>query len=406
MSLSSRWLTLCVMVAVGCQEYNLSKVDEGEGVDTAVPDATTPPETTEPTDTPEPEDTSVPFEGVPDILVEPPLLDFGALAAGETVEGMFTITNVGDGVLTLGEPSLGVGSDAFTLDAPSLIDIAPGLSVETFVEYSPVTGADVGVVLVPSNDPDTPVAEVDLRGQLLAPDIPTAVCGVTPSVVEAIHETATWVGSGSSDPDGRPLTYAWRLLTMPPGSVPSMPVAPPTEPDRAGFRPDLVGIYTAELVVTNDIGVSSEPCVAELEAIPASVLWVEMFWSAGGDDMDLHLVRDGGSLRTGQDCYYANCKGAGLAWGPGGPAGDPVLDIDDIPGRGPENINIEFPENVIYQVWVHDYPGSRYTPANDVTVRIYLSGVLAWEDTRPISGEDSDNPFAEIDWASRTVTGR
>ncbi len=320
-----------------------------------------------------------------------------------TVEGLFRISNVGKGDLQLGVPTLETAS-AFTLDAPSLIDIPPGISVDAFVEYTPTTGLETGLVLIPSNDPDTPVAEVELRGSLAEPDVPTAVCGVAPARVEAVHETATWIGSGSSDPDGRPLVYAWSLVSFPAGSSPTMPAGAPTDPDRPGFRPDLVGFYTAELVVTNDLGVSSEPCQAELEAIPAADLWVEMFWAERGDDMDLHLLRDGGGLRTGQDCYYANCTG-GLRWGPGGAAGDPVLDLDDIPGRGPENINIDIPEDVTYQVWVHDYPGSRFTGGNDVTVRIYLAGVLEWEDTRTISGEDSDNPFAEIDWTTRTVTG-
>ena len=402
---SPRWLALGALLAVGCQEYNVSKIDEGEAIDSAVPEVTTPPASTPDTITTPPVDSGEPEEtGTPDILVDPWILNFGPVEHGETVDGMFRISNVGDGDLWLGEPTL-ESDGAFVVDAPSLVTLAPGMSIDTFVEYTPGSGSDVGIVYIPSDDPDTPIAEVELRGSLAEPDVPVAVCGVTPSRVEALHETATWIGSGSSDPAGRPLTYAWRLVSIPTGSVPTMPAGSPTEPDRPGFRPDVVGFYTAELIVTNDLGVSSEPCFAELEAIPAADLWVEMFWSERGDDMDLHLVRDGGSLRSGQDCYYANCRG-GLSWGPGGRAGDPRLDIDDIPGRGPENINIDLPEDVVYQVWVHDYPGSRYTPANNVTVRIYLAGVLTWEETRAISGEDSDNPFAEIDWATRTVTGR
>jgi uncharacterized protein YfaP (DUF2135 family) len=108
-------------------------------------------------------------------------------------------------------------------------------------------------------------------------------------------------------------------------------------------------------------------------------------------------------MRTGQDCYYANCTG-GLAWGPGGVAGDPRLDLDDISGTGPENINIQSPENIVYDVVVHDFPGSVVNAVNNVTVNIYRSGVLAWTNTIGISGENTDTYFATIDWTTQTVT--
>jgi hypothetical protein len=405
-----RWgFALLVMMAWGCSEaeYGITKADEGVALDTAdpgttPPDPTTPDTTTPPIDTAPPVETEEPVELPPDILVSPLILDFGPVEGGATAEGMFTISNVGEGPLWLGEPTVETTGE-FDLDAPSLIEIGPGESVDTFVEFTPSFGLSEGRVLIPSDDPDTPIAEVELRGSLMEPDLPTAVCSVSPSRIEAIHESATWIGSGSTDPDGRPLTYEWTLVARPPGATASMPGGAPTNSDRSGFVPDVVGFYRSELVVTNDIGVSSAPCVAELEAIPAADLWVEMFWTRSGDDMDLHLTRDGGRLRTGQDCYYANCRTSGLSWGPGGADGDPVLDIDDIADVGPENVNIDRPEDTHYQVWVHDYPGSVRTAGNDVTVRIYLAGVLEWEDTRTISGEDSETPFADIDWASRSV---
>ena len=84
----------------------------------------------------------------------------------------------------------------------------------------------------------------------------------------------------------------------------------------------------------------------------------------------------------------------------------PLWDLDDIEGTGPENINISDPQtNGKYTVVVHDYRGS--TPdvydANNVTVNIYLNGTLSWTDTRPISGDNTVNEFAEIDWSTGTV---
>lgn len=138
--------------------------------------------------------------------------------------------------------------------------------------------------------------------------------------------------------------------------------------------------------------------------VPGEDLWVEMFWSQSGEDMDLHLVRGTGNLNSNQDCYYGNCIRGGLDWGPAGADGNPSLDLDDVPNRGPENINISTPENgTVYHVWVHDYPGSVRSSATDVTVNVYLGGILEFTDTRAISNEDDEVEFAEIDWGSRSV---
>lgn len=232
---------------------------------------------------------------------------------------------------------------------------------------------------------------------------PTAQCSVSPNPAFALLDAVTWSGAGSSDPSGSALTYSWSLVAQPAGSAVSMPSGAASNPDRSGFIPDLAGLYTGQLIVTNTYGISSDPCIVNLDVVPAEDLWVEMFWSNSGEDMDLHLVRDVGNLRSGQDCYFSNCL-SGRPWGTASVDDNPFLDLDDIPGTGPENINIASPENLVYHVWVHDYPGSVRNAATDVTVNIYLGGVLVWTDTQSISGEDTDNWFADIDWSTQTVT--
>ena len=240
---------------------------------------------------------------------------------------------------------------------------------------------------------------------------PVAVCDVTPNPISPPFESATWVGNDSYDlGDADIVDYDWRLVFSPEGSTVTMPTG---GANRTPFTPSLAGDYVGRLVVTNDAGLSSDPCEVTLEAIPAQNLWVELFWSEPQDDMDLHLLAPGGTLETGSDCYYANCTESAqfffpMDWGISGYDDDnPVLDLDDIPGTGPENINIADPQyDGVYTVVVHDYTGS--TPDvygdNEVTVNIYLDGTLAWTDTRIISGDGSYTYFARIDWTTGTIT--
>lgn len=237
------------------------------------------------------------------------------------------------------------------------------------------------------------------------PGRPVAVCSVAPNPVTPPFEAATWDGSGSYDPDGGTITqYRWTLVDQPDGSGLTINGSGAVS---APFTAQVAGTYTGELVVTNDSGVESNPCQVDLEAVPAEDLWIEMYWNHSGDDMDLHLLAPGHSTRdleTTWDCYYANCVGSGLNWGEPGGMDNPVLDLDDIPGTGPENINIDAPEEGVYTVAVHDYPGSVYNGNNDVTVNIYLDGALEWTATKNVNDENGYVEFAEIDYATRSIT--
>lgn len=353
-------------------------------------------------------------DDTPAIAVDPVELDFGAVERGNSVTGVVTLSSVGGLILDVSSTEISEGSSTFSLLNTAAGRYEPGETGEMIITYESSGEAAVGELLIVSNDPDQPNLTVPLLSSIIIDDTgdrdtgtvvssPVAVCSVDPSEILAIHESATWTGSSSYDTDGGTITaYNWTLISMPVGSSASMPGG---TMNRRNFVPDVAGEYVGELIVTDDDGNYSDPCYATLTATAGEGLWIEMFWTNSGDDMDLHLLDNGGSLTTNSDCYYGNCTWGGLDWGVrGNSSDDPILDLDDIPGVGPENINIDTPARGLYTVYVHDYPGSSYIGRNDVTVNVYIGGSLAWTDTRNINLENCYEPFVEIDLPSGTTS--
>jgi uncharacterized protein YfaP (DUF2135 family) len=134
---------------------------------------------------------------------------------------------------------------------------------------------------------------------------------------------------------------------------------------------DVAGTFTLGLVVTDDLGGQSTQCSVTINSVPRSGLHVQMTWDQPVNDIDLHLARNGTNWCSNDDCYYA---GRTRTWG-GGNA-NPSLDIDDLNGFGPENIEIESPADGNYTVGVGMYSHSR--DAN-VAVKIFVGGQLEYE---------------------------
>lgn len=110
----------------------------------------------------------------PDIVVSPPMLDFGKLSAsnGETGYQLITIANIGDASLTIDSVSLDVDGSPFELGTIGSVLLAPGAATDLPVTFVPTTfDAVSAVVRVDSNDPDTPTVNVDLLGSAAAPEI-------------------------------------------------------------------------------------------------------------------------------------------------------------------------------------------------------------------------------------------
>ncbi len=334
----------------------------------------------------------------PDIQADPESVGFGAINSGDTMTEQVDLSNVGSGTIIIGDVTYS-GAPEITIDAAGVegAELSGNDTAVLDVIFSPggATGAFSGEVAVESNDPDENPLIIPVSG---SSGVPFAYCHADPPEVLAIWESSTFYaedeqGNQSGDPNYtfNELTFNWFFLSTPQGSQVTMPSG--TASTRT-VTPDMAGTYEAQLTVCNPLEMCSDPCITSFEATMDEDLWVEMYWTYSGDDMDLHLLSPGGTYwDTQSDCHWRNMT---PSWGANGVADDPALDLDDISGTGPENINIGSPQDGTYTVIVHDYPGSSYQNSNPTTVRVYIEGVVACEDTRNISGEDSVNYFFEV----------
>jgi hypothetical protein len=182
---------------------------------------------------------------------------------------------------------------------------------------------------------------------------------------------AVTLTGAATDPDGGAIaSWSWTLVSAPAGASGtfSSPSSQTTQ-----FTPNLVGVYTIRLTVVDDDGMSAS-CTTTVTATGLGIR-VEVIWNTASSDVDTHLLRmASGSpwFNTPNDCYYANRT---PSWDAAGTADDPRLDIDDVDGFGPENINVDVPvTGNTYRVGIHYY-SDHGAGASSVTVRIYCGDV-------------------------------
>jgi hypothetical protein len=132
-----------------------------------------------------------------------------------------------------------------TIETPSFIaDVAGDYSIQLVVTDSLGTASSPALVTISFND----VA-------------PIANAGLSQSAV--IGETVTLNGSGSTDTDGKPLTYKWSIVSAPSGSKAT--ISNPTA-EIASFVPDVAGTFVVQLIVNDGI-LNSLPATTEIMAV-------------------------------------------------------------------------------------------------------------------------------------------
>ena len=100
----------------------------------------------------------------PDIVVDPPSIDFGMVSSGGFEVRTVTILNQGDEALEVDDAIIASGI-GFSVDASNLpITLAAGEETTFDVRFDPMGAENYGAADVSSNDPDSPIVTVDLFG--------------------------------------------------------------------------------------------------------------------------------------------------------------------------------------------------------------------------------------------------
>lgn len=392
--------------------------------------------------------------GIPDLDVDPLECNFGRVAAGSVKECTIVLTNTGnrelvfdsvdfvpeyDGVTLPTKPADSVEEPFGFFGRPpardDVIAAAPENNVVNLaLRFTPdVLGSYASKILITTNDPDEPEIFVDLIGVGVNP--PTCEIAIK-SVNGAEYSATTTIeplddiiltaeASAASTASGSIASVGWQIIDRPQGSTAALTNPNGTETgfsfaDVLGI--DLAGRYRVRATVIDDLDTESvNPCELEFEAVPTDTILAQLSWDTDYGDMDLHLVKEDSQGRfcaTGvtagpiatdcgftseQDCYYGNCKATSSStpdWDGDGilqSEGDPSLDIDDLSGYGPENINIDVAPAGRYLVGVDYFGGSSGSGIVGNTIRIYLYGQLQAEFFSELTNSDWWE-VAIIDW--------
>jgi hypothetical protein len=362
----------------------------------------------------------------PCIEVAPAMVDFGFVPAGGIAVQSFVVRSCGTNDLLIDSLTIEPAGAPFKITTSTPTPempgrLAPGQQASVSLRAQlpeTLTGTATAKVVIRSNvleEVNVPgeigVVHVPLRAKSNLP--PLAIVGGEQTVEPWSRVTLDGTAShDQDDPPDDPISFRWTIISAPDGSTTRLERASTSQPS---FWVDLTGRYEIQLVVTDALGLESEPATAIVEALPTNAIRIELTWDHPDSDLDLHLIREPGAFcDCATDCHYRDC-GRRPDWFPGTPGSNPSLDIDDRSGFGPENINIDGhgPSRLVqagsYQIAVHYYSSndgisSWPTNVSNATVRVYILGLLAGELTRAMT-EDNEVWFAgRINWPEKTVT--
>ena len=369
--------------------------------------------------------------GLPDICDYPESLEFGLVGQNDVARESVPMKNCGvrdlliDEVFFCATPAEGETADARGCGADQQIRLSTALAAGQPLPPSSALSVEVlfrpldllehsGDLVIVSNDPDENPVVIPVVGRGSA--CPTAVAELVdapdfePFDIVRIDGSNS-MASGSSVPGSFLGRFAWSPRQRPLGSI---EIPNPDDGVATEIAVELAGRYIVALDVFETIfdpnGVllgevrSCEPALVTFDVVPTEELLIQLVWDHADADLDLHLVRAGGQVFTHEDdCYFSNREPAQSTdeplWSVVSEE-NPVLDVDDSRGYGPENLNVVAPAaNSQWRVLVHYWnKQTDLDPRTRATVRVFVYGVQTMEISRTFQDEEFLWQALDITW--------
>ncbi|MEQ9502648.1 MAG: choice-of-anchor D domain-containing protein [Deltaproteobacteria bacterium] len=338
------------------------------------------------------------IRAVPVLTLVPNMLDFGTVAVNTTQQASVTVQNTGtaDGVLSRAVlMSSGVdiraGDPYLTSSLP--LTIPAGGSAQLDVVFTPQQSIQYNdVMYLHTPDDSHAPLELLLGGTGLTP-AGNVVCNPSLLAFGPVERGTVATRSVSCSAMGGPVrligaTTSSSMFRLPTPVANADLMAGSSVSIDVDFHPEGLPRQVSETLVIDYNGASGvQQAVVTLsgEVIPpppdVTALTAILTWNTNQHDVDIHLVRGGGSTFSNDDCYYANLS---PDWGVANDQTDnPFLDVDDLDGFGPETINLGASAPGTYEVWVHFYSSDILNRPTEASVEVYLAGTLAGTFRRP-----------------------
>lgn len=274
--------------------------------------------------------------------------------------------------------------------------LLPGTSRTLTVRYAPNAG-DRGAaeLVIESDDADRPLLSVPIFGR---PDnLPPIAAAMFDGAAPAMVLPGTRIaldGSGSRDPEGAELTYAWRFVQRPEGSRASFE---DDSAEKTAFTVDHPGRYLVHLEARDERRLAStNDARVEVSATAGQRIRMALSWDREESDLDLHFVSPGAPVGSLGDCFYENPM---PDWAPAGPGGDPVLTTSMLG----EAIAVESPAPGVYTLTVRAIAPA--TSGNTLaSVAIFLEDVEAARFEVVLSPASESWDVATLTWPSGQLT--
>ena len=325
------------------------------------------------------------FRPFSDLRADPASLDFGTVAVGESNRMQVVLTNTGNIDAVIDDARVN-GAPVYAVTAQLPFTIATGQALAVDIEFTPNdAGRFDDVMRLSTADGD--FVDVALEGSAIRPagDI---FCEPSPldfgEVARGNRVTLTMgcraVGGPARIVRARVVQGSEDGFSMP---VPIGTIDLGTDESATlgvAFAADgLPGSRSGRLAVeysgSSGSGVANVSLLANVVPPPPgeNEITTVLRWDANNTDVDIHLVRPGGTFFTSPgDCFF---NSRNPDWGVQGDTLDnPFLDVDNRQGFGPETINLRNAEPGRYQVWVHYYAG-RFDRTTVASVDVFLGGV-------------------------------